>query len=328
MQSIEIIANFAREGPKKRESKEDKKFNEDTNAENNGIVKEDSKKSESKEIDFKVNEENKKGKRTIQRRIQKLKKDGIIAALTEKQLKKYGIKITDGQKKDGRAKYLVLKETIERDGELDKIIDSHIKGDDLDKKMILREINRCKRYILLPNQLDALASKLDTEDAELVEGFLRILHEYITKKEIKPQNKEDLVEKLKKVLERYPEGHKKHTMIRTYAIRLLGDYDDNAVIEQLIKDCEVGNLSEFKNDYFDWTTAKVIKKSKIKLFNLENSLRREGDTETADILADLRDWAEEVPETQKEMDELFKSGPCETGEKPNMGGLKKYWDKK
>ncbi|WP_269851496.1 hypothetical protein [Methanosarcina horonobensis] len=56
---------------------------------------------------------------------------------------------------------------------------------------------------------------------------------------------------------------------------------------------------------------------------MENSLRREGDTETADILADLRDWAEEVPETQKEMDELFKSGPCETGEKPNMGGLKK-----
>ncbi|WP_269851495.1 hypothetical protein [Methanosarcina horonobensis] len=183
VQSIEIIANFAREGPKKRESKEDKKFNEDTNAENNGIVKEDSKKSESKEIDFKVNEENKKGKRTIQRRIQKLKKRRYNCRFNRKATQKVWDKDHRWtEKKDGRAKYLVLKETIERDGELDKIIDSHIKGDDLDKKMILREINRCKRYILLPNQLDALASKLDTEDAELVEGFFCVFFMNILRK--------------------------------------------------------------------------------------------------------------------------------------------------
>lgn len=327
---MDIIANFARESPKKREIKEDKQINDKINAENSGIVnedtketvKEESKESESKAVDFKTSEENKKSKRTIQRRLEKMEKQGKIVEPTDEQLERYGIK-----KKDGRVKYLTLTETVERDSDLDKIINRRIKGDNIDKKMVLREVSRCNKYILLPNQLDALISNLDTQDAEILEGFLRILHEYITKKEIKPQKKEDLVKKLKTVLKRYQEGHEKYTMIRTYAIRLLGDYDSNAVIGQLIKDSKAGRFSKFKNDYYDWTIAKVIKKSKIKLFDLENHLRRKGDTETADILADLRDWAEEIPETQKEMDELFKSGPCDIGEKPNMGGLKKYLDK-
>jgi len=348
VQPKELIDRFARKGPKKRESKKGDKIEEKINAENNGAVKEDSKESESTEVDFKASEENKKSKRTIQRRIENMKKEGgPIVVATEEQLKRYGIKKTDDEKKDdektddekkddektdngkkdGRAKYLTLKETIERDSELDKIIDSHIKGDDIDQKMVLREINRCKNYILLPNQLNALILNLDNKNAELLEGFLRILHEYITKKEIKPGKEPILVEKLKGVLKRYQEGNEKYPMIRTYVIRLLGDYDGNAVIEQLIKDSEAGRLSKFKNDYYDWTTVKVIKKSRIKLFDLENRLRKKGDTETADILSDLRDWAEEIPETQKEMDELFKSGPCEIGEKPNIGGLKKYLDK-
>ena len=323
VQPKQLIAHFARKSPKKRESKGDNKTNEKANAENNETVKKDSKESESKGIDFKASEENKKSKRTIMRRLEKMQKEGgTITVATEEQLIRYGIKKTDG-----RAKYLTLRETIERDSDLDKIINLLIKGDDIDKKMVLREINRCKRYVLLPSQLDALVLNLDNEDAELIEGFLRILHQYITKKEIKPGKEPILVEKLKKVLERYQEGHEKYTMIRTYVIRLLGDYDDNAVIEQLIKDSDAGRLSEFKNDYCDWTTAKVIKKARTKLFKLENRMRRKGDTETADILADLRDRAEEMPEMQIELDELLKSGVCEIGEKPDMGALKKYYDK-
>jgi hypothetical protein len=78
----ELIDYFARKGPKR---------------------------SETKEAD-KTNEENKKSKRTIQRRLENLKKlGGPIVSPTSEQLKKYGIK-----DEDGRAKYLTLRETIER----------------------------------------------------------------------------------------------------------------------------------------------------------------------------------------------------------------------
>lgn len=278
------------------------------------------KSGESKETE--VGEKNKKSKRTIQRRLEMMKKpEGSIVVPTSEQLRKYGI-----EDPDGRATYLTLRETIERDKDFDKIISLLNTGDNIDKRMVLREINRCKEYILFPSQLDYLVSNLDNEDAELIEGFLFVLHQYITKKKIKPKGEDKiLVKKLENVLKRYPDGHEKRTMIRTYAIRLLGDYDDKAVIGQLIKDCDEGRLSKFKDDYDSWAIAKAVKKERKKLFDLENRLRREGDTVTSDALSDLRDKAEETLKTQKEKDELLKSGACETDEEPNLGKPPNYF---
>lgn len=284
------------------------------------LARKDPKDGESKETE--AGENNKKSRRTIQRRLKMMKKpEGSIVVPTSEQLKKYGI-----ENPDGRATYLTLRETIERDKDFDTIINLLNTGDNIDKKMVLREINRCKEYILHPSQLDYLVSNLDNEDAELTEGFLVVLHQYITKKKIKPQDKKKiLVKKLKEVLKRYPNGHEKRTMIRTCAIRLLGDYDDKAVIEQLIKDCDEGRLSKFKHDYNSWAIAKAVKKERKKLFDLENRLRREGDTVTSDALSDLRDKAEETLKTQKEKDELLKSGARETGEEPDLGKPPNYF---
>lgn len=328
----EVIAKFAREDQKKRRSKKDNGTNKDKIVEIgeivkedfNETVKEDPKGSESKEVDLKASEEDKISIRTIYRRLEKLKEvGGPIIEVTENQLIRYGITTEDRKKTDGRAKYLTLRGTIERDKDLDEIF-RRIKGDNIDKGMVLREINRSKDYILLPSQLDDFVSNLNIEDPKLTEGFLSILYQYITKKEIKPQKKKILLKKLKGILEKYPEGHEKYALIRTYTIDLLGHYD-KAVIEQLTKDCKKGRLSKFKEDYYGWNTAKAIKEARKELFNLENELRREGDTVTADALADLRDKAEEILKTQEEKDELLKSGNCETGEKTNLGKFPNYF---
>ncbi|MEL4305253.1 hypothetical protein [Methanococcoides sp. LMO-2] len=225
-------------------------------------------------------------KRTIYRKLEQMTKDeGPLETLNAEQVRKYG-----KEEPDDRAKYLILKETAEMKRHLDEIFKFLSEGDDIDKKMVLAELKRYgKKYVLDSSHLDILALNLDGKDAILIESLLRILHEHITTKGIKPSDKTAFLDGLRNLLESYPEGHKNGPMLRRFVIQLLGYYNDKSVLERLKKDIEVGKLSIFQGDYGDKFTAKVIENGRTELFYLENRLRKEGETETADILARIRD---------------------------------------
>lgn len=251
---------------------------------------EDVKERGSKVIDLKTDDEAKlkKSERTILRRVKQMAGEGgPILILTSEEVKRYGI-----NDPDGRAKYLTLRETGEKKRHLDQIFELLNIGDDIDIKMVLREIKRYEqRYVLYPSQLDILILKLDNKDPGLIEDLLYILYNHIINKKIKPGNETIFVEKLRNLLERYAEGHENYTQLRSHILWFLGYYNDKAVVEQLKRDVEAGRLSKLKNDYSNILTAKVIEEARTELFYLENRLRKEGNIETADILDQIRSQA-------------------------------------
>ncbi len=291
------------------------------------FARKEPKRSGSKETDCKTNEENKKSKRTIQRKLEKMKKEGgSIVSLTSDQVKRYG-----EEDPDGRAKYLALRETVELVSYFDKMLKLFSTGSDIDKKMVLREIKRYEnKYILSPSQLSVLASNLDRNDDELIYSLLEILYNCIINKKIKPKDKDVFVKKLRNLLEKYPEGHIEYTNLRNHTIRLLGVYrDDETIFKHLKKDIEAGRLleSKFAGDYGDKFTAKAIEKRRKDLFDLESRLRKEGNIETAEALAKIRDDAEknadEPIEPDKPVEEVVGSTISELNTAKKIMGIKK-----
>lgn len=227
--------------------------------------------------------------KTIDKKLANMHKAGLIITLKEpEELEKYGV-----EKEDGNASYVFVRNAAERKKHLDDVFELLKTGDDIDKKMALTEIKRYRnRYVLNPNQLDVLVINLTSKDAEIIDGILTILFESIVNKEIKPRKKTNLLEGLRALLQRYPEGHKNYSNLRPFIIKLLGYYEDKTVLEQLKKDIRSGNLSAFKNDYMTVFTAKVIEEGRTELFNLENKLRKHNDKNTAEIISKIKDEAE------------------------------------
>jgi hypothetical protein len=262
---------------------------------------------------------------SINRKLANMQKRSLI--LIEKDpdvLAQYGIK-----KEAENASYIFAKGAIEMVKHLDIVSNLLKKGNNTDIKMALDEFKRYEKdFFLDSNHLDDMVLRLDNEDAGIIDYLLYFLHTNITKKEIKPTNKTVFLDKLKNLLERYPDGHTKYTLLRYRVIGLLGDYGERvAVIEQLKKDNKEGRLSKFKNDYCDWTTAKVIEEARTELFFFENKLRKEGDTENANTLAEIRNQAKNLAETPTDLDEFMESETREVDQKPNLRGLKKCFDK-
>ncbi|MCC4771836.1 hypothetical protein FXV91_17195 [Methanosarcina sp. DH2] len=259
-------------------------------------------------------------KKSIERKLANMHKAELILILKDLQdLEKHGI-----EKEDGKASYVFAKNSIERTRHIDTIFNLLKTGDEIDKKMVLDEIKRYeKRYVLNPSQLDLLVLNLDNKDTCLIDNLLEILYKHIIDKGIKPGNKTILLEKLRDLLERYPEEHKKHTMLRRRVIWLLGFYNDKAIIEQLKKDVEAGILSRQKGDYWNWSTVRVIEEGRTELFYLENRLRKEGNIETADALAEIRNQAEILSEKPIDPNEPREAAISSLGQIPNLRGIKK-----
>lgn len=265
------------------------------------LEEEDIKESKSKGADLKKKEENlKKSERTIFRKIKQMAREGgPILILDSEEVKRYGI--TDP---DNRAKYLTLRETGEKKKHLDKIFELLSTGNDIDIMMVLREIKRYgQKYVLYPSQLDTLVLNLDNNDLGIIEDLLFILYTHIIVRKINPGNEAAFLETLRNLLKQYEEGHENYTQLRGHLIKFLGHYKDKAVIEQLKKDIKAGKLSKFEHDYSSVLTAKVIDEERTELFYLENSLRKAGEIETADILDRIRSQAASKAEkpTEKEV---------------------------
>lgn len=225
----------------------------------------------------------------INKKLRRMDNSGLLSIETDPDvLAVYGIK-----KEAKNASYILSKSAAGRTEHIGNIVSLLETGDDIDEKMGLDEIIRYeKKYVLSQNQLDILILGLDAKkDFNLIDKRIEILYNHIVNKRIKPSNATILVDKLRSVLEKYPKGCSEFRNLKRGVIRLLGFYNDRAVVEQLLKDTESGKLSTFEEDYKHRLTARVIEEERTELYKREKSLTKEGDTKTAEALSRIRSEA-------------------------------------
>lgn len=238
-------------------------------------------------------------KANINRRLTNMKNQHLILIEDDPDvLAQYGIR----EKGAKNASYVLPKSANEIAMHLNYVFASLRKEDkkkEVDADVIktaLRELKTYENnYIWSSSQLDDIVLNLDNEDAEVIDQLLKFLYNYM-KKKILPENKDVFLVKLKKLLERYPDGLEEYKELRCYVIQLLGYYEDHAVIDQLRKDSKSGKLLDHVSEYCHRNTAKVIEKSRTELYLFEIELRKEGKTESADYLAFIRGQAKNMAE--------------------------------
>jgi Fe2+ or Zn2+ uptake regulation protein len=125
---------------------------------------------------------------TIYRKLKQLIKENIVCEIKFKELDKHGI-----IENDRRTVYVILKKSSDIKKYLDEIFDLLVTGDDVDKGVILKEIEVYKKqYSLDAQQIDKLVKFLDTENLELLDHLLRIIYDWITKFKRIPKNKKKI----------------------------------------------------------------------------------------------------------------------------------------
>ncbi|UGV41608.1 hypothetical protein J7W08_04800 [Methanococcoides orientis] len=224
-------------------------------------------------------------KPTIDRKLNKMIESKIILNPNYDELGKYNIEETDK-----RASYLIFTDTLKLKKHLDEILELLKSEDDIDKRLALKEIEYYKKkYVLDGSQLDSIIQNLDGEDQELIYELLLIIFDHIVNKKIKPLNEPDLLIKLRFLLKQKFKVPPTHGSPKKYIIRLLGYYDDELVIEQLIKDAKtVKDLSSDRSCYTVNETSNVIEKHRTELFNLQRELAKEGKDEAVLFVSDIR----------------------------------------
>ncbi|WMW22918.1 hypothetical protein RE476_03590 [Methanolobus mangrovi] len=229
-----------------------------------------------------------RSKRSIVRHLENLKEAGFIEKLSAKQVTKYGIK-----PKDYREKYFLLKENTEIKNHIDAVFKLFDDGDSEAKIAALGEMDTYSNYYFLePLQLDILVKNLSEKDIELSYQLMVVIHHYIVDKKIQPSDINLLLTKLRSLLKNIPPMSQQRPVLRGNIIALLCKYNDETVIDQLIKDAEtMENFADVKDEYDKLYAAKLIEKNRTKLFNLEIELRNKGKHKNAKVLSQIRDQA-------------------------------------
>jgi hypothetical protein len=231
----------------------------------------------------------------IYRKIGHLKEQNLIIELAPEKVKQFGIS-TD----DKRATYLVLKDYDERKDHLDRIISSLDTEDIDDSIAVFNELDRYKnRFYLTPAQLDKLKPGKKTDFAVIYRA-LRILQDHIFNKQIVPSDIQGLLKSLKWTLKRLRSESPQNYNPKKDCLDVLGFFNDNYVVDQLIADAENHEKIKFEKHYYESPyLARIIEKERARLFEFERSLRKKGKDEAAiaknramaDIFSDIRDRA-------------------------------------
>lgn len=226
-----------------------------------------------------------RSERTIIRKLDELKDAGFIDILKAEQVEKYGIEAPNK-----KFKYVILKQSLELIKHIDSVLKLFDSGDDEDKLTALAEIESYKNvYSLYPSQLDVLVRNLGEDNIELTYHILVILSYNIIDKWNQPKDVPALLDKLRILLAKIPSLPQKHPALRGHVIALLGMYEDEAVIDQLIEDARtMDDLSNVKDEYDKRYTAKVIENHRTVLFNLEIELKKDGKNTNAKVLSQIR----------------------------------------
>lgn len=225
--------------------------------------------------------------RTIYAKLKRMETSGQIAAIPSDELLTYGIK-----KADGRLHYITLKTTSERKTHIDEILGLLSSKKKIDIQTALEEIQRYKeKYTLSPRQLDILTGLL-RDDFEGADAIVSILFDYIIKRQIKPSNEEQLLKKLRNLTGVYENNSDEQYRIRRNALRILGVYNDEGIIQQLMKDSTLPDrFPSLKNDYLSKYTARVIESHRSDLFHFQDSLKKDKKANIAEIISEIRTYA-------------------------------------
>jgi len=224
-------------------------------------------------------------KPTINRKLNAMLKSGEILSLDYKELQQYGF-----QEDDKRAKYLFTQEGLNLKGHIDKVLQLLTSGDQIDKQMALKELNRYEKlYSFDESQLDLIVQNITSADAELTNKFLITLKDYIINRGKEIGDKNSLLKTLRDVLDKYSEPTGKNKVIRSIAILLLSHYKDAYIIEQLIKDATtLTNPLEVEENYDPSSIAELIISNPSRLFDTERQLMKEGKEDSAQFVSNIR----------------------------------------
>ncbi|ABE51546.1 hypothetical protein [Methanococcoides burtonii] len=224
-------------------------------------------------------------KPTINRKLKEMLVSGEIIRLYHYQLQNYGF-LED----DGRATYLFTEEGLKVKTHIDNVLQLLSSGDDIDKQMALKELNRYEKlYSFDESQLDLIVKNLTSVNADLTTKFLVTLYDYIIKKGKEPTDKDALLKALRSVLDKYEQPKGKSGNVRNVAINLLSHYKDEGIIDQIIKDATtLDNPHEAEEDYDISEIAELIINNPSKLFEVERQLMREGKHDASQFISNIR----------------------------------------
>lgn len=204
------------------------------------------------------------------------------------------------EKKDGRSSYLSLQDPLEDLRNVKTYIDESMNVfkadgnkkpvDNIEKIEILVDIYDYKKmFVLTSDQLDALVNELDSDDDQFIFHLLLVLYDHIVGKRVKPNEKNKFVKALKALLQRYPVDPKGQKKRRGFILSLLGEYNDYAVVEQLIKDASsLSNPDSVQDQYMSKSTSKVIENNRKAIRDALIKLKREGNTKGFSFLSNIR----------------------------------------
>jgi hypothetical protein len=245
-------------------------------------------------------------KPNVEHKLQRLTKNGSLIIVKHPDLEKYGVYDTDKN-----ASYLTLEEIIIDYSYLNELF-SYFESDnsEYDKNSILNEIELHKEtYSFTREKLDVLVDKLFTDDEELQFHILRILTEYINDRHITPTNKENLLKCVNQILDEFAGVSREHEIYRTGLIFILGYYNDDSVIKWLKHDVvNLKNNSDFdkiKTDYGNTSTARIVNKHKKELFYFANELKKEGKSEEARLVYNIKNEVAKILGYVKEREANF-----------------------
>jgi len=224
-------------------------------------------------------------KPTINRTLKKMVASGQIIRLDYNQLQQYGF-----NEEDKRATYYFTPEGLKLKAHIDDMLRLLKTGDDNDKQMALKELNRHEEiYSFDESQLDLLVENLTSLNAELVKKFLVTLRIYIIDKGKEPKNIDTLLLSLRTLLDTYSDPKGYHGNIRSTALCLLCHYKNEYIIDQIIKDATtLINPLEVEEEYDETSIADLVVNNPSRLFNAERQLTREGKHTSVDFISNIR----------------------------------------
>lgn len=243
-------------------------------------------------------------KPTIDRAIARLVKNGTVKILGIEDLHSLGI-----EESDKNASYLFSQRYIQLMEFMDTVMDDLKSEDENDILAALEEIESHQdQYILAPYQLDKLAV-LVGKNRDVTACSLWILFDYAMNRKINPGNIPQFREYLRLTIELFKDepvyqwstntpsvfAFNEDTLRREVykiAIMLLGNYQDDFVVERLIADCQRdGSSNQFLRYYGTQSTAKIIDAHKVELYKFQKKLKDQGLNDTAKKLSEIRSTA-------------------------------------
>jgi hypothetical protein len=225
--------------------------------------------------------------KTIDRKLSQMKSEDL-PRLEYDDYKKFGI-----TEKNKRVVIYISKKYLKMKEDLDNIFEYIESEDPVAQKLAFEEIRRHDGvYLFNSDQLNVLASRLDSADGEFVNSLLDTLCEYVLGRGIEPSDKDKLIVILKELLKKCKIDSSDYPNFRRHILWLLSYYGDSSVIEQLKKDAEELEdptiiVAEYCNEY----VAPLIEEYLFEFFGLQVKLRQEGKERALEFVSRIKDYA-------------------------------------